>query len=255
MSKHLLKDLVITKVALVDEGSCSEAHIQLYKRKPEGGTENMAEETKKVDTTGPMEDDKKKTDMMEEDKKRMEAELAKAKEENIRLAEELAELKKAKPAEVNTEEEILKGLDPAVKAIIEKSRLQAQAAEEAVKKMKEEQDRVESIAKAREFKEIPVAEEKLADVIRKAKSANILDEVDEILKAAQSAIEKSATFTTIGSDRDVDITKSKDEAWGKIEAKAEEIAKARNITKEAATQVVMSEHYDMYKEYLDTIRA
>ena len=260
-----LKNLVITKVALVDEGSCSAAHIKLYKRK-EGGSIMKFEDIMKALTPEQQavvnaEIEKAKTACAEESKAALDkaAEDLKAAEDAKALAEQekenaMSELNKMKQEANKSEEDILKNVDPAVRAILEKSRAQAAAAEAAVRKMKEEQDTAEAIAKAKELPNLCTGEEELSSVLKslKATDEKLFNTVFGIMKSADAVIAKGAAFEEKGTSQEGNgnIQKAAD-AWAKIETAAAEIAKSRNITKEAAVSVVIEEQPDLYRSYLD----
>lgn len=260
-----LKNLVITKVALVDEGSCSAAHIKLYKRK-EGGSIMKFEDIMKALTPEQQavvnaEIEKAKTACAEESKAALDkaAEDLKAAEDAKTLAEQekenaMSELNKMKQEANKSEEDILKNVDPAVRAILEKSRAQAAAAEAAVRKMKEEQDTAEAIAKAKELPNLGTGEEELSSVLKslKATDEKLFNTVFGIMKSADAVIAKGAAFEEKGTSQEGNgnIQKAAD-AWAKIETAAAEIAKSRNITKEAAVSVVIEEQPDLYRSYLD----
>lgn len=260
-----LKNLVITKVALVDEGSCSAAHIKLYKRK-EGGSNMKFEDIMKALTPDQQavvnaEIEKAKCAGKEESKAELEkaAEDLKAANEAKAQAEKEkeeanTELAKMKQDASQSEEEILKNVDPAVKAIIEKARTQAAAAEAIAKKMRDEQETAESIAKAKELPNLGTGEIELANVLKslKATDAKLFDTVFGIMKSADAVIAKGAAFEEKGTSHEGDnnVQKAAD-AWAKIETAAAEIAKSRNITKEAAVSVVIEEQPDLYRSYLD----
>lgn len=260
-----LKNLVITKVALVDEGSCSAAHIKLYKRK-EGGSIMKFEDIMKALTPEQQavvnaEIEKAKTACAEESKAALDkaAEDLKAAEDAKALAEQekenaMSELNKMKQEANKSEEDILKNVDPAVRAILEKSRAQAAAAEAAVRKMKEEQDTAEAIAKAKELPNLGTGEEELSSVLKslKATDEKLFNTVFGIMKSADAVIAKGAAFEEKGTSQEGNgnIQKAAD-AWAKIETAAAEIAKSRNITKEAAVSVVIEEQPDLYRSYLD----
>lgn len=260
-----LKNLVITKVALVDEGSCSAAHIKLYKRK-EGGSIMKFEDIMKALTPEQQavvnaEIEKAKCAGKEESKAELDkaAEDLKAANEAKALAEKEketanAELAKMKQEANKSEEDILKNVDPAVRAILEKSRAQAAAAEAAVRKMKEEQDTAEAIAKAKELPNLGTGEEELSSVLKslKATDEKLFNTVFGIMKSADAVIAKGAAFEEKGTSQEGNdnIQKAAD-AWAKIETAAAEIAKSRNITKEAAVSVVIEEQPELYRSYLD----
>lgn len=272
-----LKNLVITKVALVDEGSCSAAHIKLYKRK--GGQEMGFDEilksltpeqqaTVKAEMVKQAEEAKKaapcpicgkaagectcKADKTEMEKKC--GDLKKSKED---LEAEVAKLKNP---EAKSEEEILKGLDPAVRDLFEKSRKEAAAANAAILKMKEDSDKAEALAKAKELNNIGTPEDQLAESLKvlKSKDEKVFEDVFAILKTANSALANSNFGGAAGSDgagdnSGIDFEKAKDAAWGKIEAAAATIAKSKNVSLESAISLAIQENPTLYTDYMKTM--
>lgn len=207
----LLKNLTITKVALVDEGSCSAAHIKLYKRK--GGNEVMGIE----DILKMLPEDKREEAKAAIEKAKAEAKAAgagtgsgvcpncgkplaqctcaKDVDEAVASADKAKQAKTSKNPVVakaatkvvelsdqiaklkdadpsKSEEELLKSMDPAVRTIFEKQRAKTIAAEEAIKKMQEATDNQEALAKARELPHLATKEEELAKSFKVLKGAN-----------------------------------------------------------------------------------
>lgn len=263
-----LKDLVITKVALVDEGACSAAHIKLFKKR-EGGSAMTFEDVLKsipaewqavvtnhlnqqLNTVKKAKDDE--IAAKDEKIKTAEAELTKAQQELETAKDELEKatsVEKGKPSE----EEILKGLDPVVRDMITKARAQEQAAITALKKMKEQQEHEEAVAKAKTMPNIGLEEDKFANVI---KGLNALDETtrNDVMKAfemANEAIAKGGVLNEIGKSagNGGEGASSTDEAWAQIEKKAQEIRKSTNCSLEAATTRAINENPDLYSQYLD----
>lgn len=187
-----------------------------------------------------------------EDKKKLEDELAQAKKDKGVVEEEL---KKVKESQNNTNpEDILKNVDPAIRAIIEKTRNQAAAAEAEIKKMKDTQEKTEALAKAKELPNLCGKPEDVADAFVKMKNADetAFSQVFGMMKAANEMISKNVNLGEVGtSGAAEDITKAADEAWTAIEKKADEIQKAKNCTKESAIAKAVSENPDLYKKYLD----
>lgn len=246
-----LKNLVITKVALCDEGACSAAHIQLFKRR-EGGNNMNFEEIMKSLTPEQQAIVKAKmaeTNKAAEDKKagELKTQMDTLEADNTKLKDDLAKARTS-DATPESEADILKTLDPAVRAIVEKSRLQAQAAEESVKKMREEQINREAIAKAKTVINLGT-EAELADLYKSLSNADakLCEQTFTLLTKANTLIEKSAMFTEAGSGHEGNEV----DAWDKVEKAASEIAKTRNITKAKAISAVMEEQPDLYKAYID----
>lgn len=236
-----------TRVDLVKEGANSKAHIKLFKSK--GGTEMTPEEIiakltpeHQAVIQKALDDAKKKADDAEAAKK---------------AAEDVIE-KSKKPAPGTSEEEILKSVkDPAVKALLETQIAKAKAAETVAKQLKEEQETVEAIAKAKEVPNIGAEEATIADVYKKLKTADaeLCDNVFGIFKAASALIAEGGALSEVGKSageaNDTTGTDSEEAAWAKIDKKAEEIAKSRGIKHTAAVSQVIKEHPELYKAYLE----
>lgn len=256
MTRQLL-DLEVTRVDLVDEGANSEAHIKIFKNK-EGGRSDM-------DFKAVLEK------MKPEHAKLVEAEVTKAAavvpeataQEILDLTKAVGDSKAAEAAAITAKEEaeaklttteedddtILKNVDPKVRSIIEKARLQAKAAEEAVKKVRDEADDREALTKAKEIPNVGADEDKLSTVFKSLKKIDneLFTEVFGILKAADEAIKEGGLFEEFGKNKGAEDGA---EAWNAIEKKAESIAVAKSITKEAAISEVVKDHPELYEAYV-----
>lgn len=139
------------------------------------------------------------------------------------------------------EEETLKSMPAAARAVFIKMRTQKEAAEEEVRKAKEAEKQAEAVAKAAELKAIPIKTEKLVEVL---KSCNA-DMVD-VLTTINAAIEG----TVLGEVGKSNADNKGADAWSKIEAKADEITKRDSVTKQKAVSIAIKENPELYKEYL-----
>ena len=281
-----LTNLKITKVSLVDEGACSAAHITLFKQK-KGGSEMTFEEMMESLSEEQQAIIKAKFDAQNE-------ELEKAKEECSEKEQELEEAKKAfsekekelekvkqekkdletkasereeeedlaveadsedgvtKAKEELTEEEILKNVDPAVKEMIQKAKSEAEVHKQAVLKMKEEKEIAEVTEIAKSLSGVGTEETQMVSMLRKAKSLDVelYAEVLKALQVANNIIADSELLKEKGQSfagNDVD-------AWSKVDAKADEIAKTRGVSKAKATNIVIDEFPELYQAYLDSLR-
>ena len=247
---NLIIDLEVDRVDLVDEGANSQAFIKLYKRKER--QENMTF-------------DEILAKLKPEHAEVVKQELAKAKAEvpeNVakeletlkadyqKVSEELQKMKNQTVQKSKEEqfEEILKQADPLVQEAFKSLKAQKEAAEETIRQLHEKAKHEEAVAKAKELKNLPVEEEKLVDIIKK-----IPDEIYEILKAVNAAMDNASIFKEIGKSGEEAIStvaKSSDAAWEKIEKAAKELAARENITKEAAVMRVVKEYPELYREYV-----
>ena len=256
---NYLFDLSVDRVDLVDEGACSVADIKLFKNK--GGSNAMeyqeileklqpehkavieAEVAKAACMTAEADKDKlAKMETLEEELNTTKACLAQKEEELAKLQEE-CNVNKSKPEF----EDILKGLDPAVQEVFKSMKAQKEAAEAVAKAAQQAKLHEEAVAKAKDLKALPVEEEKLVSLIEKG----ISEEVHEVLKAAAAACENSDIFKSTGTDTTGSGVSTADSAWAKIELKADEIAKAKGITKAKAIDEAVKANPELYREYLD----
>lgn len=249
------------RVSLVPEGANSEAHITLIKQK--GGTgmnlEQILSLLKAEQATFIREELEKArgevpeamTDEMKEAKKVSDAEKKAAEEKIVSLE---MQLKTAEVAKQEDPEELLKAsdLDPALKAMMLTQITKAKAAEEVVRKMKDEQMTVESISKAKEVPNIAGDEAKVAELYKKLKNSDeaLCEEVFNILKMANTLIEKGGAFSEVGKSGEGKMDGSEDAAWAVIEQKATEIAKTKNISQSKAVNEVMDQHPELYDAYV-----
>jgi len=254
-------DLEVDRVDLVDVGDNSEAFIALYKRKEHKTIMNYDEILAKMDTAdaevirGAMA--KAKSEVPAETAE----ELEKAKQEKaaaegkFQSAFDEGEVMKSKiktleAATTTTEpdfEEVIKSMDPAVQAMFKKLNEQKIAAETVAKAAAEKAIIDEAVAKAANLKSIPVEEAELVEVCKSASPAVIA-----ILTAANKAIEESVNFEEVGKSKDKAAAGSTDAdaAWAKIEKRATDVARERNITQERAVSAVIQEQPELYREYM-----
>ena len=285
-----LTNLKITKVSLVDEGACSAAHITLFKHK-KGGSEKMTFEEMmnslteeqqavikaKFDAQNEeLEEAKKafseKEEELEEAKKAFsekEEELEKVKQEKKDLETKASETEEEDDEdtlaiEVNsedgvtkakkelTEEEILKNVDSAVREMIQKAKSEAEIHKQAVLKMKEEKEIAEVTEIAKSLSGVGTEETKMVSMLRKAKSLDVelYAEVLKALQVANNIIADSELLKEKGQAGD----KAGVDAWAQVDAKADEIAKNRGVSKAKATNIVIDEFPQLYQAYLGSLR-
>lgn len=280
---YLLEDLVIDRVDLVDEGANSAAFIELYKRKEQSATMDSKEILSKMkpehsaviqaefdkllgEVTKAKEDlaavtaecntvkqdlEKAKEDLKaaNEDKERAESELEMFKSQQSDACtcdgevDEKGICKACGKTKKNAafDEEVLKSMPAAARAIFIKMRTQKEAAEEEVRKAKEAEKHAEAVAKAAKLKALPIETEKLVGILKNC-SADMVDVLTTINAAIEGTVLDEVGKSNAGS-------KGAD-AWSKIEAKADEIAKRDNVTKQKAVSIAIKENPELYKEYL-----
>ena len=283
-----LTNLKITKVSLVDEGACSAAHITLFKQKKGGSEmtfeemmESLSEEQQAIikakfdaqneELEKAKEECSEKEQELEEAKKAFsekEEELEKVKQEKKDLETKASETEEeaeddlavesdsedgvTKAKKELTEEEILKNVDPAVREMIQKAKSEAEVHKQAVLKMKEEKEIAEVTEIAKSLSGVGTEETKMVSMLRKAKSLDVelYTEVLKALQVANNIIADSELLKEKGQSFDGNDV----DAWSKVDAKADEIAKARNVSKAKATNIVIDEFPELYQAYLDSLR-
>ena len=266
----ILKDLVIDRVDLVDEGANSAAFIQLYKRKERSDKMDlkdiiaqMKEEHASVvksalaDLEAKVEKLQTKLDEITIERDNAKADLKKAKDELEKVQEdfkktkdELDELKVSKAKTDDNEEEnfeeILKSLPETARELFKKMKVQKEAAEEAIRKAKEAEEHAQAVSKAAELKALPVEQDTLVNVLKGCSK-----EVLELLTTINAAMEETVLGEVGKSRANTGASAgTSNAAWDKIEAKAEEIRKSKGVSKAKAISIVIDENPDLYKEYL-----
>lgn len=280
---YALLDLIVDRVDFVDEGANSAAYIELYKRKETNNPMDFVEILGKMKPEHAEVVSKAFSDKDEELSKARndlgavtqsladkETELTAANDALAKANAELETLKakndvcecggeagedgkctacgKTKKATAFDETETLKSMPEAARAMFEQMRAQKEAAEEQVRKSLAEKAEADAIAKAASLKALPVEQSKLVDILKSCSS-----EVAELLTTINSAIE-STVLDEVGKNRGngaAGASTTSDEAWSKLEKKAEEIAKRDSVTKEKAMATALSENPDLYRDYLN----
>lgn len=255
-----LKNLVIKAVALCDEGACSAAHIKIVKTKSKEVNTMSFEELMKS-----LPEDQQKIIRDELNKKAEEVpthiaeELKTVKDDLVKAKEDLAKAK-SQPTPGTSEEELLKNVDPAVRALIESARTQAAAAQAAVLKMKEEAEDAECLAKAKTLADTGIPEADLKDILKSAKKVegDFSDKLYTMLQTVNKAMQESDAFVATGSDNQ-GITKgcrgaqATEAVTQEINKVAEDIAKATGCTKEQAFTKALMENPELYNRYMATL--
>lgn len=275
-----LVDLLVDRVDLVDEGANSAAFIELYKRKESMKPMDFNEILSKMKA--------EHASVIQQAFEAKDAELSKAREDldnaNQSLTDKTSQLEEANEelAKANStietlkakedkkcecdgeadengvckecglkknasfdETETLKSMPAAAREMFEKMRAQKDAAEEQVRKAAEREAEAEAVAKAASLKAIPVEQDKLVGILK-----GCSPEVLELLTTINSAIEASV-LDEVGKNKGNGAITTSEDAWGKLEAKAAEIAKRDNVTKEKAMTKALDENPELYREYLN----
>lgn len=273
----MARKLIVTKIKSVDlvgEGSCNDAHISLYKSK-QGGIIMNYEELKKSLTPeeltiveaeiakakgeipeGFMSPEEKKK--LEEEKKMAEDEKATAEAMVAKMTTEI-EVLKSTSAQAQSEEEILKSADlaPAIRTILESNIAKAKAAEVAIKKMQENANQLEFIAKAKEVSFVPEADTKVVALLKSINGIDgAVEGVMDILKSVNTIIEKGVAFKELGTaSTGAASNSSEDEAWSVIEKAADSLVVKGQVTKAKAIEMVIEQQPELYNTYVKALKA
>lgn len=254
---YILKDLVIDRVDLVDEGANSAAFIELYKRKemcePMDFAEILAKMKPEHATVIQQAVDSKDADLakargdLDEANQNLATVTAERDAANEELAKANTELEalKAQGTQQDDEAEILKSMPEAARELFIKMRTQKETAEEQVRKAAEEAAEAEAVAKAASLKAIPIEQDKLVGILK-----SCTPEVADLLTTINSAIE-ATVLDEVGKNAGNGAKPVEGDAWAKLENKADEIAKRDSITKEKAMARAVSENPELYREYLN----
>jgi hypothetical protein len=224
-----LKNLRITKIALVPKGMNPEAHVLLYK--------SATEEETRMETV---------------DKAVHDAKVSELEGLIASLRGDLETLKKAQPP---SDEDLWKGVSPLLKAQFEAQNRRLKTAEEAVALEKAERERVVYIGKAASYKYLPIKADDDWEHLRNLYTlpAATQEFVERILKAAEEN-GRLAKLTTPhgrnGSGPDLPGG-GKDRFEALL---AERVAKGLAKTEEEALPVVAREYPELYRAYGRTIQ-
>ena len=263
---YMLQDLIIDRVDLVDEGANSAAFIEVFKRKEQEDPMELSEILGKMKPEhaaviqGAL--DEKDTEVsklrgeldtangtISEQATQINTlndELAKAKEkpEVDDKPDDEGEVDDTEKSTSFDETEVLKSMPEGIRQEYLKMRAQKEAAEEQVRKAAEEKAHNEAVAKAATLKALPVEQDVLVDILKGCDSR-----VVDVLTTVATAID-STVLDEVGKS----VKKSADVpggAWDKIEAEADKIVAAENVTKQKAISEVIKRNPELYKEYLN----
>lgn len=177
------------------------------------------------------------------------AEVVKAKDAEIASKDaEIVKLRDGKPAAEPSDEEVLKSLPEAIRKRLEDGK----AAEVALAKAQEKSEVDGFIAKAKEYGvgDAAVMGPILHRVAKGRTTAEDAKVIEQVLKAAGSVQSHSALFKSLG-------TSQGDEADPEavLKSKANDIAKAENISFAKAYEKAMEQNPQLYTDYLAKRRA
>lgn len=273
---QVMIDTKLDRVDLVEEGSCSEAYIMMYKgkdgalkvskerveailakMKPEYATEvrEYFEDQIEKAKCKKSEEENAELDKAKEDLKAANEELQKAQDELKGANEELAKAKqdlatanknledvaKSKGNEEPDFEEVLKAAPEAMRGFLTQLK---QAQDEAVakaKQLEEEKAHNEAVAKAKELSVLPVEEQELVDLFKSKEGAVVAPMLEKIAKSISESglLDEQGTGTNYNNN----------DANADIDARVEALAKSKNISKEKAMVEIFQADPEAYAKY------
>ena len=271
----------IVAVALCKQGCNPDADIMLYKSLDEEGTilKTFAEiikslpadqqalvmaevEKAKTDAAADVkcamdEALEKPEDTLKDPKKKNEGNpFAKAATLVVKMQTEITSLKEtvAKSIPETGEEDIWKGINPAIKKMFEDSQAKAAVAEGVVKSLEDEKVTKSYIAKAAIYKAIPTSAEELGSILKSIGTVDVAvcDKLEAILKATNEMVSKGKVFKEFGTNKNT----SGSSAWATIEGKAADMVtkSADGLTKEQAIVKISRAEPELYAQYLQELK-
>lgn len=221
-----LRNLKITRIALVHKGINPGAHVMLYKSAPPPEEETMETVTKAAHDARVAE---------------LEASIA-------TLTAEVTTLTKGQPP---AEEDIWKGISPVLKARFEAQERALAAAKEAAAVEKAARDRVVHIAKARSYQHLPINADddwELFQDVAQHCSATTLERLDTILKGADELGRRAALTTQRG--RTVLEGAGDESPLGQLETLARtNVSKGRAKSLEEGMDQAIRERPELYRAH------
>jgi hypothetical protein len=250
MPVTILRDLVVTRVDLVDFGENQAADVVLFKRRTTTATkENEMEKTGGLDLSKMAENERKTVEALQ--KRAADAdtaeELARKTEERAVAAEKERDALKAQLEAKRTPEDIEKAR---VAALPEDIRKRLEDNEAEVRKLREERDTTEYIAKARALPLSGTSPENFGPLLRRIATGTTTqadaEEVTRMVKSLGEQIKAADVFGEKGRSGGADAGSTYEEARGLAKAKVEA---GQFATVEKALQAVWKEKPELWKRY------
>lgn len=178
------------------------------------------------------------------------AELAKAQERIVELEAALAAAAAAPAEDPTSEEAILKAAPAPVREMLEKARVEAEAAREELRKEKEAQRDREFVEKAKGWAHLSISAEEFGPMLRRLFDADTAlgETIEKALSAANAQAESGAIFDELG--KSAPVIEGAD-AYGKVQSLAKAaVEKGEYATVEQAVAGLIQSNPDLYTDYL-----
>jgi hypothetical protein len=250
-----LTDLWLDEISLVDEPANKHATVQVVKMaKPKPGDDaNTDPNNEEQDDMDDMEKLAKGLEAAEASIASLTDKLEKAATENAGLKAELAKAKGGDDAD-----DVLKGLSPAARDLVQKAQADAAAATSQVAKMQEQQDTGVFIAKAAGLSDaLVVKADELGPILYRIEKGSTTtadrEKLEAVLKAANEAVRQSKHFAEVGKSSAG--VPGDGTAHAALAAAAAEIQKANPALSEAvAFTKAIQANPQVYDRYVDEQR-
>lgn len=141
------------------------------------------------------------------------------------------------------DETLIKSMPQEMQDFISRLQKQKDAAEQVAKEAIAREKHAEAVAKANDLKALPISTEDLVAFIEKSS-----DETVDMLSAISKGIE-ATVLAEQGTNADTVFSAT--DSWSKIDKLAKQYAEERNVSVAKATGMVIDEHPELYKEYLE----
>lgn len=177
-------------------------------------------------------------------------------DELVKAQERIAELEAALAAaatpavEENSEEALIKSAPAPVREMLEKARVEAEAAREELRKEKEAQRDRHFIEKAKGWAHLSISAEEFGPMLRRLFDADAAlgETIEKALAAANAQAESGAIFDELG--KSAPVIEGGD-AYGKVQSLAKAaVDKGEYATVEQAIAGLVASNPDLYTDYL-----
>jgi hypothetical protein len=254
-----LKKLRITRVDRVSSGANPDAHVLLFKR---FDSENVANHDSDVVYSGSSDasgDDRqmKQENNMTVDRETLAPEVAalltEIEAERDAAVAKAAELEQAQIAsgdeDEDTEDAVLKSLDPTVRERIEKAETERAELAERIAKMEDDALTSQFIAKAADYKSVDADVDGVGSLLKdvaKHCAPESAQTLERVLKAASARLDEAHRLITaeIGTAAGLDTT----DAGRKIEALAKARSEQTGEAMPVATAAILNDNPDLYEQ-------
>ena len=258
--KKQLFNIRLDELSLVDDPGNQEAKVTLFKRADGAQSEEatMADITAVTELTKKLEAALAKMEDQTNSTADLQKKLDALQKENDDLTKAAKESQGKKPNDKmgDEDDDMMKGLAPEARALVEKALSKAEESEKKLAKM--EDDRLEQafISKAAKLDHLPADAETLGPILKRMSMKQIgdedFDQIHKLLSGVNEVLKSSEIFKSIGHGGAM----IKSGAEAELDTKAAELMKSdSSLTREQAATKAMEQHPELYAKYLRESRA